>query len=109
MNLRPENLTITSWAVVLEKGGYQHPHIHPSGWLSGVYYVDVGGEYDVGDNSGAIEFLKPPKSLIGKLEPETIVVKPQDGLMLLFPSHYYHQTVAHSGDRKRVTISFDIG
>ncbi|CAO1652475.1 putative 2OG-Fe(II) oxygenase [Parasphingorhabdus sp. NYA22] len=109
MNLRPENLAITSWAVVLEKGGYQHPHIHPSGWLSGVYYVDIGGDYDVDDNGGAIEFLKPPKSLIGKMEPETIVIKPQDGLMLLFPSHYYHHTLAHSGDRKRITISFDIG
>jgi len=109
LDLRPENLTITSWAVVLEKGGYQHPHIHPGGWLSGVYYVDVGRDYNVDDNGGAIEFLKPPKSLIGKMEPETIVVRPQDGMMLLFPSCYYHHTVAHSGDRKRITISFDIG
>lgn len=109
MTFRPDNLTITSWAVVLEKGGYQHPHIHPGGWLSGVYYVDVGGEYDDDDNGGTIEFLKPPESLIGEMDPETIAIRPQNGLMLLFPSHYYHHTIAHSSDSERITISFDIG
>ena len=29
------------WGVVLEKGGHQTPHIHPSAWLSGVYYARV--------------------------------------------------------------------
>jgi len=108
MNFRPENLNITSWAVVLEKGGYQHTHTHPNGWLSGVYYVDVGGENSEDGNGGAIEFLKPPKSLIGDAEPETIVIKPQNGVMLLFPSHFYHHTIPHTGEKERVTISFDI-
>ncbi|MFT7359644.1 putative 2OG-Fe(II) oxygenase [Parasphingorhabdus sp.] len=108
MNFRPEKLNITSWAVVLEKGGYQHPHIHPGGWLSGVYYVEVGREYDEDGNGGAIEFLKPPESLIGDVNPETIVIKPQNGLMLLFPSHFYHHTIPHTGEKERISISFDI-
>jgi Putative 2OG-Fe(II) oxygenase len=29
----------SSWAVVYPGGGWQKPHIHDTGWLSGVYYV----------------------------------------------------------------------
>jgi tetratricopeptide (TPR) repeat protein len=35
---RPANLRLHGWATVLDSGGYQQPHIHPGGWLSGVYY-----------------------------------------------------------------------
>ncbi|NND58907.1 MAG: tetratricopeptide repeat protein, partial [Gammaproteobacteria bacterium] len=35
----PDEWRIDMWATVLTEGGHQTPHIHPSGWLSGVFYV----------------------------------------------------------------------
>ena len=39
---------------MLKKQGYQNPHIHPGGWLSGVIYLKVVPSLD--KNEGAIEF-----------------------------------------------------
>ena len=45
---------LNAWYVVLKKQGYQNPHIHPGGWLSGVIYLKVVPSLD--KNEGAIEF-----------------------------------------------------
>jgi len=37
----PARWRLHGWAVVLRSGGYQTPHIHPDGIVSGVYYVRV--------------------------------------------------------------------
>ena len=42
------------WHVILKQQGYQDPHIHPSGWLSGVIYLKVVPSLE--KNEGAIEF-----------------------------------------------------
>lgn len=103
----PDRLGIESWAVTLDDGGYQHAHIHPNGWLSGVYYVDVPST-DTGSDAGAIEFWKPPRFLVGDAEPETVIIKPSSGLLLLFPSYFYHHTIPHRSVKKRISIAFDI-
>ena len=40
-----EHWTLRLWATVLDPGGVQLPHLHPLGWLSGVYYVQVPSGY----------------------------------------------------------------
>ena len=52
------------WATVLDQGGHQAPHVHPTGWLSGVYYAAVpepapGSPPD----AGWIEFGRAPDEL----------------------------------------------
>ncbi len=39
--MRPDCTTLTSWAVAVNLGGHEEWHIHPDGWLSGVFYVEV--------------------------------------------------------------------
>ncbi|MEO8925573.1 MAG: putative 2OG-Fe(II) oxygenase [Caulobacteraceae bacterium] len=41
------------------------------------------------------------------LPPEHFV-KPEPGLLVLFPSYMWHGTVQFSGDQPRLTIAFDV-
>lgn len=105
----PDEVGITCWAVSLEKSGHQAAHHHPAGWVSGVYYVDLGA-YEAGPaNAGAIEFWRPPEKLVGNCEANTIQITPLAGTMLLFPSYAYHRTLPHDGESSRLSIAFDIG
>ncbi len=56
----PRHWRLDMWATVLHQGGHQIPHIHPSGWLSGVYYVTCPFEQSGPDRHGWIEFGGPP-------------------------------------------------
>jgi hypothetical protein len=38
---RPKRAWLNAWAVVYPGDGRQVAHIHPTGWLSGIYYVSV--------------------------------------------------------------------
>ena len=105
----PEALTITSWAVSLAGGGHQAAHTHPAGWLSGVYYVDVGDAQTGAENAGAIEFWGPPEHLTNGRDVDGQILQPNNGMMLVFPSYAYHRTIPHAGDRSRLSIAFDIG
>src|SRR5262249_47540603 len=62
---RPASYGIDIWSTILRAGGHQDAHIHTSGWLSGVYYVQLPDAMgmSVVDNAGWIEFGRPPDSL----------------------------------------------
>lgn len=103
----PDPLGLNCWAVCLDQTGYQEPHCHPQGRLSGVYYVDVARE-NTDQPGGAIEFWRPPANLAGSHHADTIRLQPENGMMLLFPSYYYHGTIPHSGCESRISIAFDV-
>ena len=72
--------TLRIWATVLEAGGHQLPHLHPLGWLSGVYYVQVPTAMTAPDGAaGALEFGKPPPRVLHSTEPERRAVVPGAG------------------------------
>jgi uncharacterized protein (TIGR02466 family) len=99
---------VYAWAVVLERAGYQSPHIHPTAWLSGVYYPKVPAIVSQGnDEQGWIEFGAPPPELA--LSPVAPIrrIKPEEGLLVLFPSYFYHRTLAYDSDEARISIAFD--
>lgn len=103
----PESVTLTAWAIVLERGGYQIPHIHPAGWLSGVYYVRVPTPRPDRPDEGGIEFGRPDPALAGDDEPKTRLLRPAAGSMVLFPSYIYHRTVPFDAVTPRISIAFD--
>lgn len=107
---RPRRFRLTAWAIVLEGQGYQIPHIHPSAWLSGVYYVALPRVIADGgaDKAGWIAFGRPPDHFHTAAEPEVRHVQPEPGLMLLFPSYLYHHTVPHQSAETRISIAFDV-
>lgn len=104
----PDSFGLNIWAIILQQAGHQVPHIHPGAWLSGVYYPKLPPV--IGDNSqaGWIEFGRPPGSYTGDVEPDVIMIRPEEGLMLLFPSYMYHRTIPFEGDGTRISIAFDV-
>jgi len=103
-------LRLSAWGVVMTRSSHQIPHIHPSAWISGVYYVKVPKftEKSRTEPPGAIVFNKAPSHFHNKNEAKTFTVKPEEGLLILFPSYFYHHTVPFETNEKRISIAFDL-
>lgn len=106
----PSSWRLSVWSVVLEQAGHQVPHIHEAGWLSGVYYAKVPASIGVtADNpAGWIEFGRPQDLYRTERAPELRLIKPREGLMILFPSYFFHRTVPTGNQELRVSIAFDV-
>jgi len=107
---RPDRFEISIWGVVLEATGHQLPHIHPAAWLSGVYYVEVPDivTTKTPGQAGWIEFGQPPGHFHNRSQPETKTIQPAPGLMVLFPSYFYHRTIPFETNERRISIAFDL-
>lgn len=94
------------WSVRLGRGGYHVNHVHPEGWISSAYYVEVPPEVDEVDlKSGWIKFGEPHMPTPGA--PPAYFVQPRAGRLVLFPSYMWHGTTPIHGDARRMTIAFD--
>ena len=105
---RPNRIEIRGWAIVLDSGGHQTPHIHSSSWLSGVYYVAVPDAVDANDQAGWIEFGRPEERFKLASEPEVRTYRPEAGLLVLFPSFMFHRTIPFQSDQKRICVAFNV-
>ena len=107
---QPKFWSLNIWAVVLGAQGYQSPHIHSSAWLSGVYYVAVPSSVQTAceSNDGWIEFGRPLFQFRASGEPKMRQVRPGPGVMVLFPSYFYHHTLPSHSDELRISIAFDV-
>ena len=109
LSTAPEDWHLTFWATLLEEGGHQAPHLHPTGWLSGVYYAAVPAAAESSpEHAGWIEFGRPPDDFPLETPVPTRMIEPAPGLMLLFPSYFYHRTLPFAGEGRRVSIAFDL-
>jgi tetratricopeptide (TPR) repeat protein len=91
----PADYALDLWSVRLGGGGKMLPHIHLAGWLSGVYYVEVPSVVDDpgAGRAGWIEFGPPRADIRLTRRPLTRAVKPEPGMLLTFPSYFWHDTV----------------
>ncbi len=89
------------WSVRLE-GRRHRPHFHPQGLVSGTYYLSVPPV----DNNGSIYFGVPPFAIPDPLEP-LAEVTPAEGLLILFPSYFFHWTRVAEPGYRRETLAFD--
>jgi tetratricopeptide (TPR) repeat protein len=108
---KPDKAFMKSWCVLVDGDGFEEPHIHASGWMSGVYYAQVPESIANGtDEKGCIAFGLPA-DLVGDEAARAFgveMVRPQAGLLMLFPSHSYHRTFPHGGTECRICLAFDI-
>ncbi len=58
--------------------------------------------------AGWIAFGRPPEHFHCTVEPEVRMVRPEEGMMVLFPSYFYHGTVPTETAEIRVSIAFDV-
>lgn len=93
-----------AWSVELRPGGFHANHVHPEGWLSSACYIDLPAAVSEG-RQGWIGFGGPP--FLADLPPE-YYVKPEPGMLVLFPSYMWHGTQPFTGDQTRLTIAFDV-
>lgn len=103
--------TLRAWGTVLEAGGYQTAHMHPLGWLSGVYYVECPAGLPaeaVATDAGALEFGSPPPRVSAAVSHELRRVEPRPGRLVLFPSYFYHRTLPFVATGRRISMAFDV-
>jgi uncharacterized protein (TIGR02466 family) len=105
----PASVALDSWALALHDDGRVEWHIHPSGWISGVYYVKVPkAKPDDAMPRGAIEFGLLPFGQQQTLPRPRWQITPWEGLLLLFPSWYAHRTWPTGVGEPRICVAFDI-
>jgi len=107
---RPERYRFKCWGVRMWRAGYQVPHIHPNAWLSGVYYVKLPGavEAEGREQEGWIEFGRGADKLFRHADPRIRRIKPEEGVLLTFPSYFWHRTIPFSSEEERISIAFDL-
>ena len=62
----------------------------------------------VRDKQGWIKFGQPGVPTEAKARGREYYVKPEPGLLVLFPSYMWHGTVPFEGDDSRLTVAFDL-
>ena len=103
----PDEIKLAAWYVRLLQGGHQDSHIHPSGWVSGVFYLKTIP--NPVDHEGAIRFgLHGYNYPVTDKELPNILYQPSDGDLVLFPSSLFHETVPVRKDLERCVIAFDL-
>lgn len=108
---QPADALLRTWSVITESQGFENWHVHQFGWLSGAYYVRVPETIANGDTDAGCIALGLPEDLAGEdaaIAYGTRTIRPQDGLLLLFPSHTYHRTFPHGVRERRICIAFDV-
>jgi len=101
----PTGNNLSGWYVILKPQGYHYPHIHPSGWLSGVVYLQVAPS--AGENEGAIEFCLGGEHYSDD-KAAKITHNPQAGDIVMFPSSLHHRTLPFTADAERIVLAFDL-
>jgi len=87
-------LHLVAQAQILESQGFLLSHIHPGGWISSAYYLAIPDEVSNSDNENAgwLEFGRPTADIKTDVKLETRCIKPQPGMVALFPSYFFHGT-----------------
>ncbi len=99
------------WAIINKKGAMNQKHHHSNSDLSAAYYVTAQ------EGCGDIIFYDPRPSKLYKhplsnkpnlLNANNNSVKPEAGMLVLFPSYLEHSVDPNTSDDERVVISFNI-
>ena len=111
---------IDMWANVNGPGAANQLHCHPGAFWSGAYYVDAGGA-DIEGHGGEILFEDPRYPMAystvadmvlrdadGKPVRSQFAIRPEAGMLVLFPSWLRHSVRPHGGDRERVSVAINL-
>ena len=110
------------WANVSEKGNANQYHTHPGSYWSLVAYVDdgyegdpdpdLGGELQLLDPRGPMVMMTAPdlrmKASDGTAQPREISIRPQTGMIVMFPSWLQHAVRPFQGKGTRISIAINL-
>ena len=104
----PQMVVRAMWGNINPKGGFNFTHVHPSGWLSGVYYIQLPEE------NNEIVFQDPRSARMMDFQRSSLIADeyfshhPKVGELLLFPSWLPHFVSPNTSDQNRISISFNV-
>lgn len=114
------NFTISAWANISRRGNYHRMHNHPFSAWSGVYYVTAvarpqaarSDKPDPNVLAGVLELYDPRPftemvDVPGAPYGQRVNIRPEPGLLVLFPSWLYHFVHPSNSDDQRVSIAFN--
>lgn len=106
----PKAWKLTSWGVVMFDRGHERAHIHPNGWLSGVFYLSLPDLVadPTRNHEGWLEFGRPTSDLHVQADLTIRHYQPVYGQMFLFPSYFYHGTIPFRSSQRRICVAFDV-
>jgi tetratricopeptide (TPR) repeat protein len=97
-----------SWSVRLRRSGYHANHVHPRGWISSAFYLQLPDSMTNASNQeGSLSFGEPGIATTPPLRAE-FALRPEVGMLVLFPSYFWHGTLPFAGDQARLTVAFDV-
>lgn len=96
------------WSVRLRSDGFHADHVHPKGWISSAFYLDLPTGLDDDDaREGWLQFGRPGCPTSPALAADHMI-KPERGNLVLFPSCFWHGTRPFSDPGHRLTMAFDV-
>jgi uncharacterized protein (TIGR02466 family) len=104
--------TLHAWANVNRSGHFNQTHTHAGSTWSGTYYVDAGyGDSDP-SQATALHLFDPCMArsdvFLPGVAPSSFSIRPEPGLMVLFPSYIAHMVFPHAGEMPRISIAFNL-
>lgn len=99
-----------SWFICNKKGDFNSPHKHPPYTLTGMYYIEAP------DNCGDVVFKNDMEmnnyatsyKNLNTLNSKTFSVKPEKGLLLIFPAWLEHYVKVNKSNKERIVYGFNI-
>ena len=97
---------ISGWGVSLASSGYQIRHSHPEAIASGVLYVSIPSDMSSrqNDKQGSLYF----SSRIEGPDQKSLHIKPENGVLVMFPSYMPHETIPFESAQKRICIAVNL-
>ena len=96
-----------SWSVRLHSGGYHTRHVHPRGWISSACYIQLPDGMRAGHTAEGTLSFGEPGMLTTPTLPAELSVRPEVGLLVLFPSYFWHGTLPFHSEQPRLSVAFD--
>ncbi len=99
------------WAIINKKGAMNQKHHHSNSDLSAAYYVTATegcGDIIFYDPRPGKVYKYPLSNIPNLLNSNNNGVKPESGMLVLFPSYLEHSVNPNTSDNDRIVISFNI-
>lgn len=109
----PPRWTVDAWANISGPGAFNMPHVHGGTYWAAVYYARVGegegGELVPHDPRMPGLRMHAPYLRFTNGGPEAKAeIKPQEGLMVLFPGWLSHSVEPWQGSGERISVAMNI-
>lgn len=105
---QPEMIIRALWGNINPTGGFNFTHVHPSGWMSGVYYLQLP------EGNNVINFEDPRPARMMDFQRNMLSRDcfyshfGKVGQLLLFPSWLPHHVAPNTSDESRISLAFNI-